>query len=57
MREKAGLQKGDIVVKLGDSTIVDMRSYMRALASFETGQKTKVVVERNGKQVEADIEF
>lgn len=55
--QKAGLQKGDVVIKLGDSTIVDMMSYMRALASFETGQKTKVVVERNGKQVEAEIEF
>ena len=55
--QKAGLQKGDIVIKLGDSTVVDMMSYMRALASFETGQKTKVVVERNGKQVEAEIEF
>lgn len=55
--QKAGLQKGDIVIKIGDSTIVDMMSYMRALASFETGQKTKVVVERNGQNVEADIEF
>lgn len=54
---KAGLQKGDIVVKLGDSTIVDMMSYMRALSVFEEGQKTKVVVERDGKTIEADIEF
>lgn len=55
--QKAGLQKGDIVIKLGDSTIVDMMSYMRALSAFETGQRTKVVVDRNGKQVEAEIEF
>ncbi|NNL32655.1 MAG: M28 family peptidase [Flavobacteriaceae bacterium] len=54
---KAGLQKGDIVVKLGDSTIVDMMSYMRALSVFEEGQKTKVTVEREGKTIEADIEF
>lgn len=55
--QKAGLQKGDIVVKLGDSTVVDMMSYMRALASFKVGDKTKVVVERNGQKVEADIQF
>ncbi|MFD0834794.1 M28 family peptidase [Mariniflexile aquimaris] len=55
--QKAGLQKGDIVIKIGDSTIVDMMSYMRALSAFETGQRTKVVVDRNGKQVEAEIEF
>ena len=55
--QKAGLQKGDVVVKLGDSTVVDMMSYMRALSSFEKGNKTKVTVDRNGEQVEADIKF
>jgi hypothetical protein len=55
--EKAGLLKGDIVLILGDSTIVDMMSYMRALSSFNEGDKTKVVVERDGKEVEAEIEF
>jgi Zn-dependent M28 family amino/carboxypeptidase len=55
--QKAGLQKGDIVIKIGDSTIVDMMSYMRALSAFETGQRTKVVVDRKGTQVEAEIEF
>ena len=55
--QKAGLQKGDIVVKIGDSSIVDMMSYMRALSSFNAGDKTKVVVQRNGQEVEAEIQF
>lgn len=55
--QKAGLLKGDIVKKLGDSTVVDMMSYMRALSAFESGQKTKVVIERNGESLEMDIEF
>jgi len=55
--QKAGLQKGDIVIKLGDSTITDMMSYMRALSAFEKGSKTKVVVKREGKDVEADVTF
>lgn len=55
--QKAGLQKGDIVIKLGDSAVVDMMSYMKVLASFEKGDKTKVVVDRNGEEVEAKIEF
>ncbi|MGB5417856.1 M20/M25/M40 family metallo-hydrolase [Algibacter sp.] len=55
--QKAGLQKGDIVVKLGDSTVTDMMSYMKVLATFEAGNTTKVVVDRNGELVEADIEF
>lgn len=55
--QKAGLQKGDIVIQLGDSTVVDMMSYMRALSTFEEGNSTKVVVDRNGEKVEAEISF
>jgi Zn-dependent M28 family amino/carboxypeptidase len=55
--QKAGLQKGDIVIKLGDSVVVDMMSYMKALSAFKEGDKTKVVVDRNGAEVEAEIEF
>ena len=55
--QKAGLQKGDVVVQLGDSTIVDMMSYMRALSSFEKGQTTTVVVERNGEKVTSEVTF
>jgi hypothetical protein len=55
--QKAELMRGDIVVKLGDSTIVDMMSYMRTLATFDTGDATKVVVDRDGKMVEKDITF
>ena len=53
----AGLQKGDIVIQLGDSTVVDMMSYMRALSIFEEGNSTKVIVDRKGEKVEAEITF
>jgi len=55
--QKAGLQKGDIVIKLGDSLVDDMKAYMRALSTYEKGNKTKVVVKRGEEEVEADIEF
>ena len=55
--QRAGLVKGDIVVKMGDSTVTDMMSYMRALSSFEQGQKTKVIVQRDGKEVTVEVEF
>jgi len=54
---KAGLQKGDIVVQLGDSTVVDMMSYMKALSVFEAGNTTKVVVLRKGKNITFDVSF
>ena len=55
--EKAGLQKGDIVIQLGDSTVVNMMSYMRALSVFDKGDKTKAVVLRGKEQFSAQIEF
>ena len=55
--QKAGLEKGDVVVKLGDSTVVDMMSYMRALSVFEKGDSTKVRVERKGDTLNVDLKF
>lgn len=55
--QKAGFKKGDIVVKMGDSTITNMMSYMRALSAFEKGQKTMVIVKRNGEEISAEVEF
>ena len=55
--QKAGLQKGDVVIQLGDSTVVDMMSYMRALSTFEEGNTTKVIVDRKGEQIEVGVKF
>lgn len=55
--QKAGLEKGDVVVKLGDSAVIDMMSYMKVLSTFKEGDKTKVIVDRKGKIVETEIEF
>ena len=55
--QKAGLKKGDIVIKLGDSLVTNMMSYMRALSVFEKGDKSKVLVKRGEKEVEKEINF
>lgn len=55
--QKAGLQKGDIVVQLGDSTVVDMMSYMRALSIYKAGDATEAVILRNGKTLKKKIQF
>ena len=54
---RANLKKGDIVLKLGDSIINDIYGYMRALSVFEEGDATKVIVDRNGEKIEADLKF
>lgn len=53
----AGMKKGDVVVKLGDSTIVDMMSYMRALSGFKAGQQTIVEYKRGEELKAAEIKF
>ena len=55
--QAAGLQKGDVVLQLGDSTIIDMMGYMRALSVFKKGDSTQVVVERAGLKIAAKIKF
>ncbi|WP_104735836.1 M28 family peptidase [Hanstruepera ponticola] len=55
--QKAGLQKGDVVVKLGDSTVTDMMSYMRALSAFEPGDSTVVRVERKKDTLDFNLIF
>lgn len=55
--QKAGLLKGDIVIKLGDSLVTNMMSYMRALSVFEEGNTTKVIVKRGTEEVEKVINF
>ncbi|AXG68760.1 aminopeptidase YwaD [Kordia sp. SMS9] len=55
--QKAGLQKGDVVVQLGEFEITDMKTYMKALSQFEKGSSTTVKVNRDGTLVEAEITF
>ena len=55
--QKAGLQKGDIVIQLGDKKVTDMMSYMKALALFKKGDKSTVVVTRKGKEVKTEVQF
>ncbi len=53
----AGLEKGDVVTRLGDSTIVDMMGYMRALSAFKEGQETTVVYKRGEEIKTVEIKF
>lgn len=55
--QAAGLLKGDVIIQMGDSTIVDMMSYMRALSAFQKGDSTSVAYERAGAIMEAKVKF
>ena len=55
--QAAGIEKGDIVTKLGDSTIVDMMSYMRALSAFKLGDRAVVEYKRGNELKAVQIKF
>jgi len=54
---KAGLQKGDVIISLGDFTISDIYVYMKALASFQKGDTAPIKVKRNDKVIETKVTF
>jgi hypothetical protein len=55
--EAAGLQAGDIVVKLGDFPVSDMTSYMKALGYFAKSDSTQVLILREGVEITKPIRF
>ncbi len=42
---------------MGDSTIVDMMSYMRALSAFKKGDEATLGFERDGEKKEVKVVF
>ena len=54
---KAGLQKNDIVIKMGDINVIDMMSYMNALSTFKEGDTTTIQIKRDGQIIDFSIKF
>src|SRR5690625_896184 len=55
--QKAGMKKGDIVIKIGEYEVVDMMSYMETLTKFEKGEKVIVLINRNEEIIEMEVIF
>lgn len=55
--DKAGILKGDVILKLGDYTISSMTDYMKALGKFSKGETTTCIVKRDGKEIEVSVTF
>jgi hypothetical protein len=54
---KAGILKGDILIKLGDQEIKDVQAYMKALSMYKKGDAATVEVLRNNKVVKLNLIF
>ncbi len=54
---KAGLQKGDILIKLGDTDIKDIYDYMDALKKCSKGKSYPVEIMRKGEKLSKTVQF
>ena len=52
-----GMQKGDIVIQMGDVKVADMTSYMKALSQFTKGEQAKVIFIREKEKKETIVTF
>lgn len=55
--QKAGIQKGDVLIQLGDHTIGTVEAYMQALGKFKKGDKAKVKYKRGNTVAETEVQF
>lgn len=53
--EKAGLLKGDWIVKIGDKPVKNMTSYMTAMAGRKKGEEIEFTVRRGEKEVKVKV--
>jgi S1-C subfamily serine protease len=55
--QKAGLQPGDIIVRLGSYTVNSLETYMQALSKFNKGDKTTVDYKRQDNAAQTEVTF
>ena len=55
--EKAGLKRGDIILKVNDESIKDFQELRRKIASYKPGEKIKMSVVQDGKKKDVNIEL
>lgn len=55
--QKAGIQRGDVIVQLGEHNTSSMEAYMQALSRFKKGDKARVKYKRGNDLAETEIQF
>ncbi len=55
--QAAGLQDGDVIIKMGDKDISDVYGYMEALATYKQGDQTPVIVKRGDELLTFVVTF
>jgi aminopeptidase YwaD len=55
--QKAGLKPGDVIIQLGEYSVISVENYMQVLNKFQKGDKTKVKIKRGNETIEAEVQF
>ena len=52
--DRAGIKEGDVIVKFGEFDVTTLRDYAFALRQHQPGDSVKVVIVRDGKEIEVE---
>jgi aminopeptidase YwaD len=55
--EKAGMLEGDIIIKIGETRIVDIYDYMNALGKLKPGDGVPFLLKRGKNEVEVSVDI
>lgn len=55
--QKAGIQAGDVIVKVGNDKVSTMSDLNKALYQYSLGDKSEITVNRGGKEVKLQVNF
>lgn len=55
--DKAGIVRGDVIIRLGDFAIANMDDYMKALGYYSKGETVKVKIRRGSEEKELTLTF
>ena len=55
--KKAGLEGGDIIIKIGEIEVKTIYDYMEGLSKFSKGDKAEVKVKRGKKTIKREVTF
>ncbi len=55
--QAAGLEAGDIILRINDTEVNDMYSYMDALSKLKSGEKAIIMIERLSETQKINVFF
>ncbi|WP_195940206.1 serine protease HtrA [Romboutsia sp. 1001713B170131_170501_G6] len=55
--QKAGIQAGDVIVKVGNDKVSTMSDLNKALYQYSLGDKSEITVNRGGKEIKLQVNF